>query len=350
MKKTVLFLLAAGFVFALTLGGFAAQDQTPPPVKPAPPTIVAAKPTPPAPRAVMTAPAKPSPRAIAPIPAAIASPTAPAPVAVAFAAEPPLPEQTPPPQEIPAAAARPEQTAPAKTPPPAQAPMPAKPEKAPTLRTEMVQLKYADPFMLQSILHSYMSPWGKVSPTRGGEQTIVVTDTPEIVQKMLSIISDIDVKPVEIQFTVQVVQGMDVEGQGDEALKNDPVIRELRGVLKYKSFSLLDGTLMRVLNGEEAEAKIGTKGEYTITLQPRYAKDGALETIQTRIRFRKPEWISQQTTNTDKKEETKSMQMYFNDLVSTVLQLKVGEKTVVGVSKNDADRGLILILSAKVIR
>jgi hypothetical protein len=39
-----------------------------------------------------------------------------------------------------------------------------------------------------------------------------------------------------------------------------------------------------------------------------------------------------------------------SDLVRTTLMLKPGEKTVVGVSKSDADKGLILIISGKVTK
>ena len=107
---------------------------------------------------------------------------------------------------------------------------------------------------------------------------------------------------------------------------------------------------MRVIDGERAEAKIGPKGEYAIRLRPKYSKDGAVETFQTRIEFFKPEWISQSKTNTETKVETREMLMYNNDLINTTLLLKAGEKSVVGVSKSDADRGLILILSGKVVK
>ncbi|MCX6567181.1 MAG: hypothetical protein NTW38_12315 [Candidatus Aminicenantes bacterium] len=228
-------------------------------------------------------------------------------------------------------------------------PTPA-PKPVPVLRTELINLKYANIETVTNLLRAYQSNVGRVSPGGRAENTIVITDTPEIVEKMLAIVRDIDFKPAEIQYAVQLIQGSETDEKGDETLKNDPIIRELRSVLKYKSFSLLDGTLMRVIDGEEAETKIGPKGEYTIRLQPKYTKDGAVETIQTKIEFMKPEWISQQKTNTETKVETREVLRFNNDLIKTTLQLKTGEKTVVGVSKSDADSGLILILSAKVVK
>ncbi len=424
MKKTILFLAAAVFIFAL--GGFAQpRDQTPPPPKPvavapstAPAPIFQAVPHPgqsamiPHPAPAATTPAPPAqavahpvkpvpaphkapvaatapaaeipaiahpasgltphsvtttmapPAAIAqaapsaPMTPALAQATIPHPANVALAPHPAVPaavapstpgvpvalavEQTPPPKE--AAAPRTVAHSPdqAQTAPPARA--------VAGMRTEIIKFKYAELFAVNSLLNAYKSVYGRVSITSQSDKTIVVTDTPEIVEKMISLVRDIDVKPVEIQFTVQLVQGNEAEGPGDESLKNDPLIRELRGVLRYKSFSLLDGTLMRVIDGIESETKFGPKGEYALRLEPKYVKDGAAETIQTRIQLRKPEWINQKITHTEKKEETQSMQMYYNNLIQTSLQLKAGEKTVVGVSKSDADKGLILILSAKIIR
>jgi hypothetical protein len=229
------------------------------------------------------------------------------------------------------------------------APTPA-PKPAPVLRTELINLKYADIETVTRLLQAYQSNIGRVSPTGRAENTIVVSDTPEIVEKMLAIVRDIDVRPAEIQYTVQLVQGSDTDEAGDEALKNDPVIRELRGILRYRSFSLLDGTIMRVIDGGAAEAKIGPKGEYSVSLRPKYTKDGTAETIQTEIHLGKMSWIPQTATNAEKKEETRSVQSHYSELIRTTLLLKAGEKTVVGVSKSDADRGLILILAGKAVK
>jgi hypothetical protein len=45
-----------------------------------------------------------------------------------------------------------------------------------------------------------------------------------------------------------------------------------------------------------------------------------------------------------------SPQLINTDLVRTTLTLKPGERTVVGISKSDADKGLILIISGKVTK
>ena len=216
----------------------------------------------------------------------------------------------------------------------------------PQLRKEMVKLKYVQAADAMQLLMAYRSKDGRVSYSKDANQNeiMVMSDTPEIVDKMLSLLKEIDVRPAEIQFMVQIIVGSEAaEDKGDEALKNDPVIRELRGVLKYKTFSALDGTTLRVIEGERAEAKVGTKGEYSLRLMPKLIRDGATETIRADVEFYRPVWAPLAPNS-------QNAQMMNNDLVRTTLMLKPGEKTVVGVSKSDADKGLILIISGKVTK
>jgi hypothetical protein len=256
--------------------------------------------------------------------------------ALAWAA-PAFAQEIPGQQTAPPSATAPARPAPAAVTPESAAPqIPAKP--APQMRTELIKLMYLDTGTAITLLNAYTTT-RKISPTRSEEGIIVVTDTPEIVAKMLQVIKEYDVKPTELQFTVQIVEGGDMDS--DEALRNDPLIRDLRNVLKYKGFTLLDGTVMRVIDNERAEAKVGPEGKYGIQLRPKYIKDGAQESIQVEIELYKPIWITQTTNN------VASQQRFNNSLIKTTLMLKAGEKTVVGVSKSDGDKGLILILSGK---
>ena len=213
----------------------------------------------------------------------------------------------------------------------------------PQMRKEMVKLKYVRAQDAFQLLNAYSSRAGRVSMAQDANRTniLVLNDTPEIVEKMLALIKEIDIKPAELQFTVQIILGSEAGDDklvGDEALKNDPVIRELRGVLKYKNFSQLDGTVMRTLESENAQVVLGKNGEYEITLLPKYIRDDKADSIQIQIRLRKVDISG----NIPPKPSL--------DLISTTLMLKPGEKTVVGVSRSDADKGLILIISGKVMK
>jgi hypothetical protein len=219
-----------------------------------------------------------------------------------------------------------------------------KPE--PQLRKEMVKLKYVRAQDAMMLLTAYKSNFGRVQGAMDANKNeiLVLSDAPEIVEKMLALIKEIDLKPSEMQFAVQIVLGSEAaEDKGDDALKNDPIIRELRGILKYKSFTALDGTLLRVIEGEQAEAKVGPRGDYVIRLRPKYVRDAAAESIKADIEFYKPVWAPMAPNQS-------GPQRINIDLIRTTLTLKPGEKTVVGVSKSDADKGLILIISGKVMK
>jgi hypothetical protein len=142
-------------------------------------------------------------------------------------------------------------------------------------------------------------------------------------------------KPAEILFTVQLILGsVSDEDRTDESLKNDPVIKEIRSLMKYRTFLLLDSSLVRSKEREPVEAILGKQRQYILFLKPTFDKD---ENIRTEIRF---------SYNFPGQKGT--------DLIQSILALKPGERTVLGVSKpqgiEPVDQGLILIISGKFVR
>ena len=158
---------------------------------------------------------------------------------------------------------------------------------------------------------------------------------------MLALVKEIDIKPAELLFTVQLGLGSESgEEKTDDSLKNDPVIRDIRNFLKYKSFSLLDTTLVRTMEREDSQVRFGKNGEYSLELKPKYIKDEKEENIQTEIQLRY--YFTNLNPPGGRVE---------GNLIRTTLTMKSGEKTVVGVSKmSDSDKGLILIISGKVVK
>jgi hypothetical protein len=149
------------------------------------------------------------------------------------------------------------------------------------------------------------------------------------------------VKPAEIFFQVQLVLGSESEKEEtDKALRNDPVIKELQSLLKLKSFALLDDDGFRVKEGETSHLPLGKNDEYLLIIKPRLIKSDKEETIEAEVRFGYS-FAGQPRMN----------------LISSILTMKPGEKTVVGVSKTptlayppNPDRGLILIIAGKILK
>ncbi len=211
------------------------------------------------------------------------------------------------------------------------------------LRKEIVKLKYVRAQDIQNLLYAYVSREGHIQFNPNMPAILSVSDTPENVEKILAAIREIDVKPADVLFTVQLVLGSETEATTDADLQSDPVVKELRKLLRYKGYTLLDSTLVRVINRERASVVLGPKAEFELALRPDVAGDAKSSVIKTEVRLRQIAW----TKSAEEKAET--VRKVTTPIEST-LNIKSGERTVVGVSKLDGgDKGLILIISAKIV-
>ena len=218
--------------------------------------------------------------------------------------------------------------------------------KAPELKREMVKLKYIKAQEVQSLLRPYQNPWGQISWNPSNDSLLVISDTPETLSKILAVIKEIDVKPVDLLFTVQLVLGSEAgDSKTDEVLQSDPLIAELKELLRYKNFTLLDSNLIRTLNQGRAEISLGREAEFDLVLQPRFIQEENDQLIQMEVLLRRID------KNVQAAAPGQPPLRGATTLIETQLTMKSGEKTVVGVSKlNGGDKGLILILSGKVIQ
>jgi hypothetical protein len=174
------------------------------------------------------------------------------------------------------------------------------------------------------------------------ETMAVVSDSPGVVAAERPPVGAIDAKPAELQFTIQLVMGSGTAGVKDEEEPgNDPVIRELRTVLKYKTFTALDEAVVRTGKSERVLVVLGRSGEYGLFLQPNFVLEEKTETLPCQVRLRKIVPLPSSAGS------ARSMEP---DLISASLGLNPSGKTVIGVSRSDGDKGLILIFLGRTIR
>ena len=220
-------------------------------------------------------------------------------------------------------------------------------ENKPKMRQEIVKLKYIDMNEIISLLFTFKSPDGRISPgSKAG--LLSISDYPENVEKILAVIRELDVKPVDIQFTIQLVLASteDEPGKSDEQIKDDPLIKELRSLLNFKFFYPLDSSFIRALDREYSEVTMGREAELRLALQPKYIKEDKEELIQVEARLSKIFPVAYAPGATQTQSPYSSM-----TLLTSNFTMKSGEKTVVGVSKLDGgDKGLILIITGKIVR
>ncbi|MBE3125695.1 MAG: hypothetical protein IMZ54_14085 [Acidobacteria bacterium] len=214
------------------------------------------------------------------------------------------------------------------------------------LRKEIVRLKYVRAQDIYMILQTYVSRDGYIRFQNEMPYLLTIGETPENVDKILAVIREIDTKPADVLFTVQLILGSETDAQTDAELQSDPIIKELRKLLRYKGYTLLDSTLVRVINRERASVILGPKGEFVFALQPDVAGDAKAPVIKTEVRLRQ---ITQQKAP-ESKEGTAQAVPNVTTLIESTLNIKSGDRTVVGVSKLDGSgKGLILIISGKIV-
>lgn len=214
---------------------------------------------------------------------------------------------------------------------------------APPMREEVVKLNYVRINDILPIISAMRSREGIISPSPN-QPFLIIRDHPENVEKMLAVIRKLDVKPADLVFTVRLILASAADDvRGDESLAGDPVIKELRSLLRYKSFALLDTSLVRAVDRQRSRVTMGTKEtEFVLELDPVCVREETGDLMRVgvelaqRIGFIKAEGVGDR--------------LYQKTLIESNLSLKSGESAVVGVSKMDGgDKGLILIISGKVV-
>ena len=213
--------------------------------------------------------------------------------------------------------------------------------EAKTLRKEIVKLKYVRAQDIQQLLYAYTGREGHIQFNSNLPSVLSVSDTPENVEKILTAIREIDVKPADVLYTVQLILGSEADATTDAELKGDPIIKELSKLLRYKGYTLLDATLVRTVSMDRAGVKFGPKAEFALELRPEVAGDAKMPVIKTDVQLTR---IEQHGFAEDKPITSVAR------LIESTLNIKSGDRTVVGVSKLDGgDKGLILIISAKIV-
>ncbi|MGZ5424918.1 MAG: hypothetical protein ACXW2O_03925 [Candidatus Aminicenantales bacterium] len=214
------------------------------------------------------------------------------------------------------------------------------------LRQEIVNLKYTRAQDIQNLLYPFRSRDGRIELNPNMPMVLVISDLPENLERTLAAIRELDVKPADVLFTVQLVLGSE-EQEKDVPLMaaSDPIIKELRSLLKYNFYSLLDTSMVRALDKQDSEVRLGEKADFELWMKPKVVKDKTASLIQTEVRLRQIRVAGMPPAATSAKPE-----FIVTDLIGTTLNIRSGDKTVVGVSKLDGTgKGLILIISGKIV-
>jgi hypothetical protein len=231
-------------------------------------------------------------------------------------------------------------------------------ERRPEVKKEFVKLKYVDADEVRKVLLSFQSRYGRIT-ANDDLNVITIQDTPEIIDKMLLLIKKLDVKPVDILITVDLILGsmgsdeiselLELSGKkpSKSKLESDPLVKELKSVLGYTDYHRIDSSFIRMQDSKYSDLKLGGYGlDLRLMLEPRYVREEKGDTFQLELRLVQHTSVGVSSGAGVRERKDKSVV-----LIGTTLTVKSGERTVVGVSKLDGgDKALILILSGKLIK
>jgi len=221
-------------------------------------------------------------------------------------------------------------------------PMAAQENSAPELKKEIVKINYIELTSAYSILMNYKSRWGKMQAIRE-RNILIIEDTPEFVDKLMTILNEIDVKPLDLEFKVDLIMGVSQDIPNleiDKELSADPLIKELKNLLHFNAFERLDTSIIKILDNSRSHQRMGGKGmSFQLELKPRYIKENKSDYFQVELGLIQDKGFTSEAKHRN------------ITLLATKLALKSGERQVVGVSKLDGgDKALILILSGRIYK
>ncbi|MBC7350012.1 MAG: hypothetical protein H5U05_08580 [Candidatus Aminicenantes bacterium] len=217
------------------------------------------------------------------------------------------------------------------------------------LKQEVVKLKYVEAGTLRNLLVPYFGPDTRISADNKSN-VLTVSDNPENLEKILAAIRKIDVQPKDLVFTIQLIIASEAEGPTDPELKNDPLVKELKKLLRFKSFQLLDATMVRAIDRKESMINFGPNNQFEILLKPEVAEGQPSGNIKLNVTLRQRKEMKSLPSG-----ERFWVTINPVTLIDSHLSLKSGDRTVVGVSRMNVssspdgdNKGLILIISGKI--
>jgi len=212
---------------------------------------------------------------------------------------------------------------------------------------KIVAIKYADVAQLASIL----KPLGTADGNRD-MKVITIGGSPEAVAAMEDAIKRLDVPPApveNIELTAYLLVASGQDGTKKTPTELDGVIKQLRGVFPYQGYRLMDTLMVRCRNGRDGVVN---------GIAPSEADD-VNKTIYE-LRFRSVTLIPDNTGKRIRVDglrlgakipiRTSSGSTYIDTAINTELDIREGQKVVVGKATVDSsNNALFLVLTARVV-
>lgn len=216
-------------------------------------------------------------------------------------------------------------------------------------RSKVIPLKYVDPARVVKVL----GPFGAAMVADDKLKVITVAGNPSAVDAVEEAIQKLDVPPPparSVDITAYILLGTRQSMESTNLPKElDEVVNQLKRVLSYQGFRLLDSAIIRTVDGEPALVSgsglaQGEKADFHFRFAHAHIiPEGKMATI----RINDLDFVMQRSVET--KQEV-PQQPRGSATIHTDIDLPEGLKVVVGKTSFDSpDNALVLVLTAKVV-
>jgi len=204
------------------------------------------------------------------------------------------------------------------------------------LKRVTIVINYADGHAMERLLRPYLTQRGRVQ-FESRTRALTIVDEPAVVDIMLKMVKKFNVKPPQLQFSVELVLAEKGGGQSiPEELK--PVAKQLKEVFSYNKFTVMDKAYISVEANQESRMKVGGESGYTVDMSTHMVQ-GEQSTVRLEFHLYRWEWV---------KRAEKRPQGIQHTVVRTTVEMKSGETAILGASKiNGEGKALITIVSMK---
>jgi len=244
-----------------------------------------------------------------------------------------------------------------------QPPKPSEEKAAPADTKDWVQkifeIRYADVRQIERLLRVF----GTNITSDPDARVIAVSGRPETVTAIEDAVKRLDVPRAvkNIELTAYVLVASQKAGPASEAAAElEPVLRQLKGIFPYQGFQIIDTLMIRVRDGEQGTlmgtfpltSENASRG-YTFTFRSAsVSPDAAPLLIQVQdlsLSINPPPGARPAAAQEVGEEQKEPESVRSRNYIRTNLDLREGQKVVVGRSNLDGRSALVLVLTARVL-
>lgn len=243
-----------------------------------------------------------------------------------------------------------------------QDPTPAAPAQRPEFPAntpvKVIPVRNAQP---RAVALSVRNVMGRQAEISESENAIVVRAPQPVIDIVEAVVAQLDVASVRanVEITVQLLYGSAAADQGGPIpAELQPIVEQLQSLFSYKSYRLQDSLLLRGGDGRDIEASgllpsgntdLNQPTIYQLRFQPHVTANGdAPRILLQNLRFSARVPIVTGTTRSESGTVNSQFQ-YIDSGINTDLELREGQRTVVGKSSVGTEDAMILVVSAKVV-